>query len=228
MRSRARPAVDASCEIVIDRSFYKGQSACVGRPRQFDEEQALDRAMLVFWQRGFAGTSMADLIEATGMQRQSMYNTFGDKQELFARALKRYAERFAELTRPLRSPSAGLPELRQHVLDVLVFQRDAQCGVCMVVKSAFDQQVQEPAIAQVVQAAAQSTRTLFGQVLRQAREAGQVRSDVDPEQAAGFLFSLFNGLSSFAQTGASKQQVLRTLDFALDTLRARKLRPRSK
>ena len=64
-----------------------------GRPRQFDEEQALERALELFSKQGYAATSMADLVEHTGVSKQSLYNTFGDKRSLFLAALDRYCER---------------------------------------------------------------------------------------------------------------------------------------
>ncbi len=63
-----------------------------GRPREFDEETVLDRVTQVFWERGFAATSVSDLVEATGVHKPSLYRTFGSKDELFARVLRRYVD----------------------------------------------------------------------------------------------------------------------------------------
>ncbi|MBX3438521.1 MAG: TetR/AcrR family transcriptional regulator [Planctomycetaceae bacterium] len=64
----------------------------VGRPRKFDPDRALDRALKVFWRKGFDGTSLSDLTEAMGINRPSLYATFGDKEALFRRAMNRYVE----------------------------------------------------------------------------------------------------------------------------------------
>jgi AcrR family transcriptional regulator len=77
-----------------------------GRPREFDTDEALDKAMMVFWQQGFEGASLSDLTEAMGISRPSLYAAFGNKEELFRRALGRYvetgpaAEHFAALAEP--------------------------------------------------------------------------------------------------------------------------------
>ena len=70
-----------------------GKKRAVGRPREFDEEQALEAAMDVFWEKGFEATSMADLCAATGLHKGSLYQAFGDKHALFMQALKAYADR---------------------------------------------------------------------------------------------------------------------------------------
>lgn len=64
----------------------------VGRPRQFDENQVLDQAMTVFWTNGYEATSMADLMNATGLHKGSLYQAFGNKHQLFVTALNRYLE----------------------------------------------------------------------------------------------------------------------------------------
>ncbi len=64
-----------------------------GRPREFDADKVLDKALHVFWERGYEGTSLSDLTEAMGINRPSLYAAFGNKEELFRRALDRYAEK---------------------------------------------------------------------------------------------------------------------------------------
>jgi TetR/AcrR family transcriptional repressor of nem operon len=84
-----------------------------GRPRQFDAEQVLEKAMMAFWCGSYAATGMTDLLTEMGVARQSAYNTFGGKHDLFLAALERYgATRMAGLVSPLDDPEAGLDEVR--------------------------------------------------------------------------------------------------------------------
>ncbi len=175
--------------------------------------------MFVFWQRGYAGTSISDLVEATGLGRQSLYNTFGDKQELFGRTLRLYRQRTAELAAPLLRPDAGLSQLREFIRSAVADQNSADCGACMIVKTMFDRQVDDREIQEVVQAGAEGTRRLFSQVIRQAQRAGEVDSARDPDTAANYLFSVHNGLSALSRAGADSKELEGTLDFALDSLR---------
>ncbi|WP_017603865.1 TetR/AcrR family transcriptional regulator [Nocardiopsis alkaliphila] len=83
------------------------QSGAIGRPRGFDTDQALERAMLVFWELGYEGAGLATLTEAMGISTTSMYAAFGNKEELFRKALERYTEGpSAYLTRALEEPTA--------------------------------------------------------------------------------------------------------------------------
>ncbi|TDC04009.1 TetR/AcrR family transcriptional regulator, partial [Streptomyces sp. 8K308] len=83
------------------------QSGPIGRPRGFDADEALERAMLVFWEHGYEGASLATLTEAMGISAKSMYAAFGNKEQLFRKALERYTEGpGAYLTRALAEPTA--------------------------------------------------------------------------------------------------------------------------
>jgi TetR/AcrR family transcriptional repressor of nem operon len=83
-----------------------------GRPRQFDVEQVLEKAMVAFWSGGYGATGMTELLEEMGVARQSAYNTFGGKHDLFLATLERYgATRMAGLVSPLDHPDAGLDEV---------------------------------------------------------------------------------------------------------------------
>ena len=80
---------------------------CVGRPRAFDLDEALDKAMKVFWQKGYEGSSLSDLTEAMGINRPSLYAAYGNKEELFRKALDRYGEGPASyLKKALEEPTA--------------------------------------------------------------------------------------------------------------------------
>ncbi|MBP2335148.1 AcrR family transcriptional regulator [Saccharothrix coeruleofusca] len=84
-----------------------GQRRPTGRPRGFDADEALERALLVFWERGYEGASLATLTEAMGISTTSMYAAFGNKEELFRKALERYSEGpSAYLARALEEPTA--------------------------------------------------------------------------------------------------------------------------
>ena len=190
----------------------------MGRPCEYDEERALDGAMLVFWQKGFGGTSITDLEQATGMKRQSLYNAFGDKLELFARVLGRYRDKGQQLVAPLRRPDATLLDIRQNVLVNLGTQKKHECGACMVIKAAFDPLLDDPEIRRVVKESALNTQRLYRDVLKREQQRGRIDPALDPDALAQYLFCVLNGLSVLAQTGGTTRDVERALDLALDHL----------
>src|ERR1700693_4126605 len=108
-----------------------------GRPRSFDLDQALDRALQVFWRKGYEGTSLADLTGAIGINRPSLYAAFGDKETLFRKALDRYAEGPAAYVREaLKQPTARAvtEQLLRGTTDLLTDTHHP--SGCLVVQSA--------------------------------------------------------------------------------------------
>src|SRR5579862_7020387 len=97
-------------------------TSTIGRPRAFDLEKALDRAMQVFWRKGYLGTSLSDLTEAMGINRPSLYAAFGNKESLFRKALEHYSKGpSAYLNDALREPNARavVERLLRGVVDLL-------------------------------------------------------------------------------------------------------------
>jgi len=175
--------------------------------------------MVVFWRQGFAGTSIADLVEATGLQRQSLYNAFGDKQALFNAALARYREHGSALAAPLLSPDAGLPEVREFILASLREQRRLDCGACMLIKTAFDPSVQDQQVKAMVHQSAEIWRMQFARILAQARARGELPAEGNDTMLANYLFTVHNGLSALERSGASLEDIEAALDHALASLR---------
>jgi AcrR family transcriptional regulator len=108
-----------------------------GRPRQFDEETVLDRVTEVFWEQGYANTSVADLVEATGVHKPSLYRTFGSKDELFALVLRRYVvARMGALTERVESTAPGTEGIRQFLAAIRDDLVDGVAGRgCLLVAS---------------------------------------------------------------------------------------------
>ena len=111
----------------------------MARKKEFDEDAALDRALALFWVNGHECTSLPQLVDATGVQRQSLHDTFGDKQALYLAALRRYAataaEGIAALSRPAKSP---LKVLRAAFLEAAVHDGCAEARGCAISRSRMD------------------------------------------------------------------------------------------
>ena len=168
------------------------------RTKQFDREVVLGKAMELFWTKGFHATSVSDLVEYLGINRASMYGTFGDKDRLFREALQLYQRKgqayFADLDQALaRKPTREF--LEEFLLQELKQSKeDVERKGCMVVNTTTELATQSPEIHEMVCANRQAFTDLFGRIMQIARDRNEIPPDRDPDTIAQQLFIFFNGL----------------------------------
>ncbi|MBL8740143.1 MAG: TetR/AcrR family transcriptional regulator [Myxococcales bacterium] len=179
----------------------------------------LDAALGVFWRRGFDGAAISDLVEATGLKRQSLYNAFRDKDGLFHATLAHYVARVDESLRPLADPRAGLPALLAYMQGALDVYRARGGGACLLVKTAFSEERAHPDVRRTIKQGADAVRARFASVIEQARARGEVSADTSPDIAAAYLYAVLSGASALAHTGGDKQHVDAVLALAIASLR---------
>jgi TetR/AcrR family transcriptional regulator, transcriptional repressor for nem operon len=189
------------------------------RPREFEEGIVLDAALAVFWRRGFDGTAISELVEATGLKRQSLYNAFRDKDGLFHATLSHYVARVEESLAPLADPRAGLPALSAYMQGALEIYRARGGGACLLVKTAFSEERAHPDVRRAIKQGADAVRARFAAVIEQARARGEVAANTSPELAAAYLYAVLSGASALAHTGGEKQHVDAVLGLAIASLR---------
>jgi TetR/AcrR family transcriptional regulator, transcriptional repressor for nem operon len=192
------------------------------RPREFDECEAIERGLGVFWRRGYDGTSIAELVAATGIQRQSLYNAFTDKQGLFRAALTHYVARVKASLAPLERADAGLLELRHYMSGVLELQQAEGVGACLLVKTAYGPEVAHPDVRSTVETGAGMVRACFARVLEAATARGEVSGQLSPDAGAALLYTSLNGLSALIRTGGDRRHVATILSSTFDCLGPRK------
>ena len=167
-----------------------------GRPREFDPERAVDKAMLVFRQKGYHAASITELSEAMDLTAGSIYKAFKDKRSLFLCAFERYISlRNADLRQRIERRADG----RERLAEVLKFYLESAHGVegrrgCLVVGSATQLQVLDDELAALVQQAVMRNKTHLLSLLAQGQQDGSVRAGTDIETAADVLLSLLFGL----------------------------------
>ena len=177
----------------------------MARPREFDEEEALDRAMKVFWSKGYASTSLDDLLTGTGLARQSLYTAFGDKHSLFLKALQRYLDKNA---RPLRSILMEAPS----VADALraVFSAIAEGAAaekqrgCMLVNAITELVPGDAEVAKLVEANHRFLLATFRMGLERAAEQGALAPGANIDELAHYLVAAHQGLRVVARVDQSR------------------------
>ncbi|MGR9101059.1 MAG: TetR/AcrR family transcriptional regulator [Gammaproteobacteria bacterium] len=168
----------------------------MARSKAFNEEAVLDKAVQVFWAKGYEATSMQDLVDAMGIQRGSLYAAFGSKQDLFLKSLKRYGEvvvnRLLEIleSRPSAVESIELffAQLVEHLITA------GPLRSCLVTNSAIERGLSDEATKQKVLHLLNAIENGFYQALLRARNNGEIAGDLDLKSLAGFMTSSMQGL----------------------------------
>ncbi|HEX6468289.1 MAG TPA: TetR/AcrR family transcriptional regulator [Streptosporangiaceae bacterium] len=187
-----------------------------GRPRAFDPDAALDRALEVFWRQGYEGTTLSDLTTAMEINRPSMYAAFGNKEELFGRVLDRYLTgpgAFAE--RALDAPTARDVAARMLYGAIrLTTGPDTPRGCLCVRGTQACGEEGRPARRQVIARRAVGAAALVERLDR-ARAEGDLPADCDPSDLARFLMTLTDGIAVQAAGGCGADELRRVAETAL-------------
>jgi TetR/AcrR family transcriptional repressor of nem operon len=194
----------------------------MARPRTFDEDATLDRAMLLFWRKGYEATAMSDLVEELGLGRGSIYAAFGDKHQLFVRALARYLGRQNTLlSTALDTEGPALPQLRA-VLDRLL-AADAACGNagCFSVNSIAELLPRDEDVARLARQSLAVAEEAFTRQLARAADAGELSPSLTPEAGARLLLTLVQGLQIMRKVDPDPAQATAALDSAFTLLSGR-------
>ena len=187
-----------------------------GRPRHFDERDALEKAILVFRAKGYDGVTVDDLVAGMGVGRPSLYSVFGDKRAIFLRALKAYAEaKGARAAKALFSP----PRLRDSLVGFLkeavesATDKGSAPGCLLVCVAPL---VDDAEVRQFLQNAVAGGLALVEQRFRDGISAGEIPSDFPVAVRASQVLDLGRGLTMRAQMGASRKTLLNDAEEAAD------------
>jgi AcrR family transcriptional regulator len=188
----------------------------MGRPRGFDEDAVLEAAMRVFWEKGYEGATMADLTEAMGINRSSMYAAFGDKESVFHLVMERYREgRMTPIRQALSQPSlreviAGLIHGTAEFLSIPGNPRG-----CLLIQGALACGTDAEPVKQTMIEWRKSGEAALRKRLQRAQSEGELPAEIQPADFARYLSSVMAGLCIQAVNGATRAELRRAAEIAL-------------
>ncbi|WP_435205486.1 TetR/AcrR family transcriptional regulator [Micromonospora sp. bgisy143] len=187
-----------------------------GRPRGFDVDEALERALEVFWRQGYEGASMSDLTAAMGINKPSLYAAFGSKEELFRKAVARYADQDMGYARHAIAQTTAYEVvatlLRENVLAVT--RPDRPAGCLSIQGGTACSSVNAPVAEFLAASRLAGERALADRFARAVAE-GDLPADADPAALARFVMSVTEGQAIHAAAGVPREQLRQTAEIAL-------------
>lgn len=174
----------------------------MSRPVEYDREFVLEQATQSFWEKGYCATSMADLVDATGLKPGSLYGAFHSKESLFLDALDYYGNRsvgtVADILNNAGTPLEGIRDCIIRIGKELTSQ-EKDHG-CFLVNSALELSNRNPLVKQQIKPHLDAVETLFSEALSKAKKAGELSPGKDPKALAAFLMASIWGLRVMGET----------------------------
>jgi TetR/AcrR family transcriptional repressor of nem operon len=186
----------------------------MGRPRTYDRDAVLDQALLLFWDKGYEGTHLQELVDVTGLNRFSLYKEFGGKEGLFAAAMGRYMEQLGDLGALLRREPLGIANVRAYFEALL--DHEFRHG-CFLVNTLSEKHVVGPGPFGKVRAFVRDGGKRLAENLEASRQRGEITAATDTAALARFLVAYEIGLLTYGIIEPRKSARRETLAF-LDRL----------
>lgn len=179
----------------------------MARPREFDESRALEAAMQCFWRRGYGATSLRDLTVAMGLTPPSLYNSFGDKQQLFELTLERYLDRTTrDRLHRLEATFAPRQALEQFFTEIIDHSvKDRQRKGCFLVNSALEIAPHDARCRAMIAAQFTAIEGFFRRCIAAGQDDGTISKAVDPDDIARLFLSVLLGIRVMARTNPHRE-----------------------
>ena len=188
--------------------FVKEIAVPSGRTRQFDADKALDRALEVFWARGYEGATLPELTKAMGINRPSLYAAFGNKEQLFRKALDRYQTGpMSFLTEALREPTARSATEAIFSGFIRMQRNREKARGCLMVSGALASGAEAETVRQELAQLRQSIVAVFRKRFERAVEDGDLPKGTDCATLGRYIATVLNGLAVQAASGTSEKEL---------------------
>lgn len=188
----------------------------VGRPREFNVDKALDRALKVFWRKGYEGASLPELTKAMGINRPSLYAAFGNKEALFQRAIERYQDGpGAHVKCALAEPTARAVIERWLRGGVVLITAPGQPAGCFMVQGALACGDSSQRVRREMAKRRAAAETALRERLEQAQREGDLPRGYEPASLAKYVMAVMHGMAVQANGGASRAELMQVVDIVM-------------
>ncbi|XZE18608.1 TetR/AcrR family transcriptional regulator [Pirellulaceae bacterium SH449] len=191
----------------------------IGRPKNFDQHAALRSAMELFWQRGYAATSLDDLLGVMSLSKSSFYAEFKSKDALYRECLKEYQQMIVEHLEQIRLASGSIRDFLETVFDEVL--DDAQSGDpkgCLIVNSAVEFGQHKTQFSEEVRHALAAVQAAFEKVLKSGTSKGQLEPTNSPKVTAKYLTTCISGIRSMIKGGMTARDAKLVISKIIDSL----------
>jgi TetR/AcrR family transcriptional repressor of nem operon len=186
------------------------------RDKQFNVDEALTQAMHAFWAHGYEATSMQELVDCMGINRGSIYATFGDKHALFIQALRHYdrhhREQWLSALAAANEPKAAVLAAFDGAIEATLAQKNSDG--CFLVNVALELSPHDGQVAEIVAAGLCETEDFFRRMITAGQQSGSIRVDIDAASTASALLGLFTGLRVLSRSRPEKPLLTALADQA--------------
>lgn len=192
------------------------QAPCVGRPRSFDAEDVLEKALQVFWEKGYEGTSLTDLTQAMGINKPSLYSTFGNKEELFLKVVEVYEKRPCGYFHP----SLAKETVKEVIASMLNGSAESLADKthpqgCMIIQGALTGSSAADSVKEALIVRRRNNEEKLKARFELAQSQGELREEFSPELLASYLAVILQGMTIQATNGATATQLQNIADLAM-------------
>lgn len=190
----------------------------MARPKEFDEAKVLLKAMVLFWRNGYEKTSIQDLVDNLNIHRRSIYDTFGDKQTLFLKALQLFEEMTEKRIEQQIKPRSSVKSALRGLFEMAVPANAGKPPGCLIVNTAVELTLHNQEIADRIRKNFSKTESFIYELLVQGQRSGELSNQLDLEKLAPVIHNSFIGLRVLAKTTDDREKLQNIIDSTLAVL----------
>ncbi|KAF6576294.1 MULTISPECIES: TetR/AcrR family transcriptional regulator [unclassified Paenibacillus] len=190
----------------------------MARSKEFEEKEVLDKAMRLFWEQGYEKTSMTELVEHMGIHRRSLYDTFGDKHNLFLKAMDRFDDKISAVLAGAVKGSKTASEALQFIFGFMIDGDEDSPAGCLMVNSAVELAARDVEVDNKSTKAFTTAEQLLREIILWGQRDGEFTSTYNAEELAEYLHNVWIGLRVMARTTASREKLHRITHISMKLL----------